>query len=198
MCILFFLMKMIIVLFRSFYYSCIAANHSSSLAFKVGKKCKCPIYIHGVVKQYSHVLLRPHCYALYWTKIACTNLTCSALVLMVLIYSLLSQSFLCRAERKLGKKLTLTGTHAWFQNRQIWRFFLPNRQDFCGYTNTIITNFRDTGVMDRRTDNLNFMYAPIYVGFTLVCSFNVDHPIYIFAQFCQKQLTHDACKLRAV
>ena len=46
--------------------------------------------------------------------------------------------------------------------------FLPNRQDVCGYTSNVIINLRNKGAMDRRTDNLSFMYAPIHVGFILV------------------------------
>jgi len=132
---------MVIILFCSSYHSYIAANHSSSLAFKVRTKCKCLICIHGVVKQYSHVLSRRHCYALYWTKIACTELTCSALVAygLNLLTAITVLSYVGRRE-SWGKKLTLTGTHAWIQNRQIWRLFLPMGKDFCGYTNTIIIN----------------------------------------------------------
>lgn len=46
-------------------------------------------------------------------------------------------------------------------------------------------------VMDRRTVNASFVHAPMYVGFILVYSFNVDHPLYIFGELCQKQHIHD-------
>jgi hypothetical protein len=122
---------MVIILFSSFYRSCFAPNHS--LAFKVGTKCKYPICIHGVVKQYSHVLSRPHYYALYWTKISCTKLTRSALLACGLnLLIAITVHFLCGAKRKLGKETDANWNACVTQKSTNLAIFLPDMQDFCG------------------------------------------------------------------